>query len=238
MNGNDFAFSSLADFAIFLTRTGEVLVWGDNRYNGLGLGEQRPRNYVLRPTEHTSPLLRGERRLRTVACGTRHVLALSETPELNSPSPQDDPSRAFPLPPTDLSILLVWGEGAARKPFTPRPVKRGPESAKKIIQLSCGVSHSAFLLEGGSVYTWGANTDYQLGNRNYQTDDPSRVLYFLLPRLAFGSPPTPLASSLLLLSLPHCFPCFTSSLRLLALPHLFTSSPSNPSTLVPSGSSR
>ncbi|KAK9811056.1 hypothetical protein WJX73_009758 [Symbiochloris irregularis] len=149
------AFHSLA-----LTRQGEVLSWGINDYGQLGNGTT---TYVTTP-ERVMGL--EDVVIADIAAGGWHSLALSDTGE-----------------------VWTWGRGEyGRLGIGDRHGEsklkatrvQGRLAGQRVVQATCGGSHTAVLTEHGRIYTWGRASFGRLGVGNTSRDAVSPV-EILLP---------------------------------------------------------
>lgn len=123
-----------------LTDDGKVYAWGSSTEGQLGNGEYR---YQLHP-QILLPLYKF--RVVDISCGNRHTVAVSEE-----------------------GIVFSWGKGSngrlglgtVEDMPTPQEVKALRNI--RIIQVSCGASHSLALSDKGEVFSWGIGTDGCLG---------------------------------------------------------------------------
>ncbi|EWS73194.1 chromosome condensation regulator RCC1 repeat protein (macronuclear) [Tetrahymena thermophila SB210] len=130
-------------FCMILTRSHQLFSWGDNRSGNLGLGDTR---YRIKPSlvllEFGKPF-----QVRFIDCQAQHSAAI----QLDGK-------------------LYTWGQGlngqlginAQSNMLLPQRVG-GILEQKNITQVSCGVFHMACITNDGFCYTWGSNTNGQLG---------------------------------------------------------------------------
>ncbi|KAL4495629.1 hypothetical protein ABPG72_014098 [Tetrahymena utriculariae] len=130
-------------FCMILTRSLQLFTWGDNRCGNLGLGDTRSR---LKPSlvmlEFGKPF-----QVRFIDCQAQHSAAI----QLDGK-------------------LFTWGQGvngqlglnALSNVLLPQKVG-GILEQKNITQVSCGVFHMACITNDGFSFTWGSNTNGQLG---------------------------------------------------------------------------
>lgn len=117
-----------------LSKEGQVYAWGGNEYLQCGIDEGY--RDVLLPTMCVPNL-----RVRQVACGGMHSLALTE----------DGQVWVWGEPWGDFSMVLERA---------PRPVV----GVVGVASISCGAFHNMALTWSGEVLTWGTNDHGQLGN--------------------------------------------------------------------------
>ncbi|XP_063220656.1 secretion-regulating guanine nucleotide exchange factor [Bacillus rossius redtenbacheri] len=165
------------DWSAAVTARGHLLTWGSNAYCQLGVQSESTR--VNRPQ-----LVPGTPSLRHVACGLRHMAAVTED-----------------------GRVLVWGSSRhealgivdahglpARRLASPTEVP-GLEGA---VRVACGQHHTAALTSDGRVYVWGDNRHGQLGL------DPSLHRSVAVPlQLDLSAHPRISARSLLLSGSTH-----------------------------------
>mmetsp|Transcript_13602 Transcript_13602/g.29116 ORF Transcript_13602/g.29116 Transcript_13602/m.29116 type:complete len:631 (-) Transcript_13602:438-2330(-) len=130
-----------------LAEGGQLFAWGGNEY--LQCGVMPEKRDIVEPVICVPHL-----KVRMVACGGMHTLALTETGEVWT---WGEP----------------WGDFAMKVERNPRPVS----GATGMAAIACGAFHNMALSRRGEVYTWGTNDYGQLGNGNtsYQII-PKRVL--------------------------------------------------------------
>nr|XP_023493507.1 probable E3 ubiquitin-protein ligase HERC6 isoform X2 [Equus caballus] len=141
--------------ALLLLSDGTVHSYGDNSRGQLGR-RGAPRGERPEPIRTLETL-----RVSLVSCGQEHSLAVCHR------------GRVF-----------AWGAGSEGQlgtgevkgiNFTPKKIKT--LTGIKIIQVSCGDYHSLALSEGGQVFSWGKNSQGQLGlGKEFPSQDsPQRV---------------------------------------------------------------
>jgi len=124
----------------------DVYAWGSNAWGECGVGDE-----ANRFTPNIIPMLLGKT-VRTVACGSQHVLALSEGGE-----------------------CYAWGHGGCGRLGTggcdaetlPRQLMRaaGKDRTPWVFRgVAAGDMHSAAIDADGRLWTWGANAFGQLGH--------------------------------------------------------------------------
>ena len=86
---------------------------------------------------------------------------------------------------TDTGSVWTWGQGKFGTLGAPRRCedKRVPQSvpaallgAERAVMVACGHSHTAALTEAGVLFTWGLNTNGQLGNDLTQPQFPPTLV--------------------------------------------------------------
>lgn len=134
-------------FSVALTSKGNVVAWGKNSAGQVGSGDESS-------ADQPFPLLvRGleQRVFRSVTCGNFHAMAIS-----------------------DEGVVWAWGSNArgrlglgrvSPKEGTPVFIPRHVFRQLSVVQVGCGLHHSVFLLEDGSVYSTGCNENGQLGRQ-------------------------------------------------------------------------
>lgn len=143
-----------------LTSSGELYMWGDNRYNQQGV-YTKPSALQI-PEPHVVPF--GGTRIRAIACGKNHTVCVSEQ------------GRVF-----------AWGKNKRGElgvgDTEPRPAPAlvpglGPDPT---ILIACGPHTSAAYSSKGDLYMWGQNDTYQLGldhNRSVTTPQILSATFF------------------------------------------------------------
>lgn len=138
---------------------GSVWAWGANDRGQLGDGTQTPR-HIPAPVAGLPPVI-------AIAAGHKHSLAL-----------------------TDHGQIFAWGAGDRGQigdsytadRWTPVPVALPPGSA--FAAVAAGGQHSVALGWDGTVWTWGDNLQYQLGDG---TTDSRRAVPLAVPDFAYGT---------------------------------------------------
>ena len=120
-------------FTAVLTASGELWAWGSNLDGQLGLGDDGERD-SQRPLRLTA--LDGQR-IRQVACGGMHSVALTFDGKLFSWGCNDDDS------------LGRGGEESEAHPVG------GALAGAEVAMVTAGDSHTAALTRDGKVYSWG-----------------------------------------------------------------------------------
>ncbi|XP_060782433.1 probable E3 ubiquitin-protein ligase HERC6 isoform X2 [Neoarius graeffei] len=146
-------FHSLA-----LTKGGEVLSWGQNKYGQLGLGK----TVDLQPNPALVRSLVGVPVIQ-ISAGGAHTLALAL------------PAQVFCCGANSVGQL-----GLNRTDIKGRFAVRAVPALKKlgVSSISCGAAHTAVLTKAGEVYTFGEGTHGQLGHNSTNNE--------LLPRKVEG----------------------------------------------------
>jgi len=140
-----------------LTSTGRVYAWGYNLYGQIGDATKINRTV---PTEITSRI---SGMVTSVAAGGNHSIALTSTGRiytwgLNSSGEIGDATTTNRTTPTEITSRI----------------------AVTASMISAGYSHSAAITSTGRVYTWGSNSNGQIGdatttNKNVPTEISSRI---------------------------------------------------------------
>ncbi|KAF4145274.1 Ubiquitin-transferase HECT domain-containing protein [Phytophthora infestans] len=151
---------SLSTHSIAITAKGDAMAWGNGDKYRLGHGSST-KEYTPRMIEH----LRLKGRVRDLACGLGHTLALMESGELfawgngsngrlglGDTNDRSNPTRV---------ILPTIEQG--------KEADGGPESCSTSVpvrfrHIFCGASHSLGLSWDGRAYTWGKNNQGQCGH--------------------------------------------------------------------------
>lgn len=128
-----------------ITKTNRIFVWGDNQFRQLGTADSFAKSV---PTEITSIFPETETIIQ-LEYGRGHVAAL-----------------------TDSGRLFTWGNynyygqlgnGTLLEKLTPFEITSSFPVEDKITSISLGAFHSGALTSSGKVFTWGYNSDGQLG---------------------------------------------------------------------------
>ncbi|KAJ9219204.1 hypothetical protein DTO169C6_8456 [Paecilomyces variotii] len=156
--GTVFAEVAAGDSSSFaLTDDGLVYGWGTFRSNDGILGFD-PEHRV-----QTSPILIPSlKKIRHLACGDNHVLALGEK-----------------------GTVYSWGSGQQNQ-LGRRIVERNKLNGlqprqfglpKNIVQIGCGAFHSFAIHESGKVYAWGLNSFGETGIQEGAGEDEAAILH-------------------------------------------------------------
>ena len=141
------AIAAGADHGLALTADGEVFAWGDNSRDQLGTEDWR--DSAVPVAVDTRGALSGKT-LVAIAAGENHSLAVTADGE-----------------------VIAWGEntsgklgnGSTTDPGIPVKVDAsGALAGKRVVAVAAGAHHSAALTADGLVFTWGSNSNGQLGN--------------------------------------------------------------------------
>ncbi len=150
-DGEYFATVSLGEYhSAALTSEGKVLVWGQNNYGQLGYSQYS--NVVIKPDEITSLLsLSSGETVISLTSGSYNTSVVTST-----------------------NRILVWGrndngqvgKGTTTNVYSPTDITGQFNLAveETITQVSLGGYHSAVLTSNGRIFTWGDNSNGQLGD--------------------------------------------------------------------------
>ena len=140
-----------ASHSLALTDTGEIYSWGRNDAGQAGLGAT--------DSPKTSPTLvpkpSGVHKFTDIAAGFGHSLAL-----------------------TDTGTIYSWGDngngqlGLGDATYRIKPILV-TMSGVKFTEIAAGYDYSMALTDGGLLYTWGRNTESQLGLGDNNDDQPT-----------------------------------------------------------------
>ncbi|GBG62459.1 hypothetical protein CBR_g30780 [Chara braunii] len=144
---NVMMIASGAFHCVALCQSQEVMAWGNCEYGQLGLGDTQPRACPQEVTELTG------KNIVDIAAGGWHSMALSGEGELYAWG-RGEHGR------------LGFGEDKSSKVFPQRVTLLEGE---RIIQVSCGGTHSVALTEDGRAYTFGRGDNGRLGYGSMQT---------------------------------------------------------------------
>ncbi|ESO94172.1 hypothetical protein LOTGIDRAFT_74050, partial [Lottia gigantea] len=139
------------DHTVVLNEEGSVYVWGSGDDGKLGLGGEES---CLGPTE-----LKLDETVSCISCGYYHTALVTASGKLYTFGEMDDGKLGL--------------ERTVEEALKPEMVSI-PE---KVIQVSCGGSHTAVLTENGLVYTFGDGAHGQLGHGTHtlQSTSPLRL---------------------------------------------------------------
>jgi alpha-tubulin suppressor-like RCC1 family protein len=132
------------NFTVFVTEKGSVYTMGENE-NGSVLGNESVSKSSFEPVKVDG--LDGVK-IRKVAAGQKHILALAEDGSVFSWGCAKALSAKL-----GSSSIGVLGHGD--KESRARPTRIEGLKGVKVKHIACGGQHSAVLAEGGAVYTWG-----------------------------------------------------------------------------------
>jgi parallel beta-helix repeat protein len=168
---NIVAVSAGEENSMAMDANGYVWTWGDNDYGKLGInvsGGIRDTPVQVHGVNNVGVL----QNIVAISAGCDHCVALE---------------KYYPIEPNYQGMVYTWGRniqgqcgngesGSGKKELTPVIVLSGQQDPnnpnsylKDIIAVSAGEGHSMALDINGFVYTWGENSDGQLGNG---TNDP------------------------------------------------------------------
>jgi len=112
----------------------------------------------------------GGQQIKMVSCGTMHSLLLTSGGEVYAFGWGVDGQLGLPKPPKDPS------KPAFMQPRFMMPTPTQIESLSGIQSITSGDQFNFAVSSGGTVYSWGANTNGQLGHGNTdQVEQPKRV---------------------------------------------------------------
>lgn len=143
-----------------VTEDGDVWLWGCNDFGQLGTGDTESRN-----APHEAPSTFWNEEIQDIKCGGKHTIVLSCT-----------------------GTIYCFGDGQygqlginvrQESPYLPTPCNV-PIPAK-VVQVDCGIAHTAAVTEMGTLYTWGKGSDGRLGH----SDHADRMLPTLVEPLAY-----------------------------------------------------
>lgn len=146
----------------FLTKDGRVYTAGNNNKGQLGLGDTTDR-FVPTLIPNLSNCI-------AVACGDRHTCILTGDGKLHC---------------CGFNVRGQLGIGSYENAHIPTLIVDDPNSPglAPIIKVSCGDVHTLVLTENGDVYTFGDNSNGQLGNVDETVNTPTK--FRILPE--FGT---------------------------------------------------
>jgi len=164
------------DYSIALAEDGSVYTWGKNNYGQLGDGTTNDKTTPVRVLkgEYAGTTYLGDNpsnKIIAVALGYYHSIALAADGSVYS---------------WGYNFYGQLGDGSTTQRNTPVRVLKGAydgtaylgdNPSNKIIAVAAGSDYSIALTEDGSVYTWGYNSNGQLGDGSTtQRNTPVRVL--------------------------------------------------------------
>ncbi|KAI9933383.1 hypothetical protein ASPWEDRAFT_43187 [Aspergillus wentii DTO 134E9] len=157
-DGTVFVEVAAGDSSSFaLTDEGQVYGWGTFRSNDGILGFDATNKVQLTPT-----LLPSLKKIKHLACGDNHVLALN-----------------------DKGAVFSWGSGQQNQ-LGRRIIERNKLNGlqprefglpKNIVHISCGAFHSFAVHASGKVYAWGLNSFGETGIRESAGDDEAAIVH-------------------------------------------------------------
>lgn len=140
-----------------LTDDGQVYGWGTFRSNDGILGFDA--THMVQPTPSLIPTLK---KIKHVACGDNHVLALN-----------------------DRGAVFSWGSGQQNQ-LGRRIIERNRLNGlqprefglpKNIVHVGCGAFHCFAVHQSGKVYAWGLNSFGETGIRASAGDDEAAIIH-------------------------------------------------------------
>ncbi|GCB19547.1 protein pim1 [Aspergillus awamori] len=140
-----------------LTDDGQVYGWGTFRSNDGILGFD-----AANKVQHTPSLIPSLKKIKHLACGDNHVLALN-----------------------DKGAVLSWGSGQQNQ-LGRRIIERNRLNGlqprefglpKNIVHIGCGAFHSFAVHQSGKVYAWGLNSFGETGIRAGAGDDEAAIVH-------------------------------------------------------------
>ena len=127
------------NYTVVITQDGEVYSCGNNDYGQLGHEKGRKRLQLIPGLDAFV--------FKKIACGARHTLAVNEWGQLFS-----------------------WGSNAegqlglnSKNLIEPVPRMVKTLGTSIVVQVACGMSHVLALTNDGKLYSWGSNSEGQLG---------------------------------------------------------------------------
>jgi alpha-tubulin suppressor-like RCC1 family protein len=157
---NIIAMSAGDGHTVCVTRNGLVYAWGASACGQLGLDgdEKMPRDsegYPYQPIPIPVRLI-SDIRIKNVACGDAHTLALTFDGKLYSWGGAGCGQLGHPN-------INSMSRDADNCPYQPFPRLIETLKNQVMISLACGKAHSLSIDNEGSLYTWGAGACGQLG---------------------------------------------------------------------------
>jgi len=148
------------EFALFLSYSGLVYSLGNGNEGCLGLGDEESRSSPSRITDITDGT--------DIRCGAYHSLCVTEKNQLYSWGGNDVCQLGY-------TLEEEQSEDAYSRPYS-IPCFEG----KTIVHVACGWWHSAAIVHGGLLYTWGNEENGRLGLGNIEENPgkPSIVPFF------------------------------------------------------------
>jgi serine/threonine protein kinase len=151
---------------LLLTSSGEVYAWGSNYFGQICKDGKDWQNTPIKVNGFN------DERIVMISCGDSHSMALTESGYVYS---------------WGYNIDGQLGNGCGENQST--PIKVNGFNNERIIMISCGGWHSMALTESGRVYSWGYNSDGQLGIGNRDdsnTPKPIDLNAIIIQRLSCG----------------------------------------------------
>lgn len=121
----------------FITATGSLYTFGDNKYGQLGIGTTTATQHPIKVASNSPVIM--------VACGGKHTAFITEQ------------SQLYTFGSNKFGQLGVTGMEESLKPLL-------VASDAKVISVACGYDHTAFITESGRLYIcghYGAESIYQ-----------------------------------------------------------------------------
>mmetsp|Transcript_80705 Transcript_80705/g.130798 ORF Transcript_80705/g.130798 Transcript_80705/m.130798 type:complete len:902 (-) Transcript_80705:41-2746(-) len=130
--------------------------WGSAWAGCLGIGEAARGHTTIVPTPTCIEALRGQK-LAQVACGTSHVLALTDTCNVWAWGSAEFGKLGL----GDVSRLPTDSDGLIHAPL---PMHLEDLHCRRIIQVAAGHTHSLAVTRDGLVFSWGSSQYGKLGH--------------------------------------------------------------------------
>lgn len=125
----------------FITKQGKIYTFGTNKHGQLGLSTSN--NMETKPQR-----IEGFNDIIQVACGREHTAFITKEGNIYTCGSNENGQL-------DLGLQIH----SSNKPLQIR-------GFNKVKQVACGMFHTAFITESGEVYTFGSNSDGELGLNN------------------------------------------------------------------------
>ncbi|KAG7207745.1 hypothetical protein KM043_009358 [Ampulex compressa] len=137
-----YLFCKLGNKALLVTKNDMVYAIGENEDGCLGTGDTHD-------TVHATPVVRlHEKKVKTFAYGSAHVLALTEKGDVYS---------------WGCNTYFQLGNGSSQTNPFPTCMVFNLDDNDVIVEVACGSQHCLALTKAGQVYVWGSNNCGQLG---------------------------------------------------------------------------
>ncbi|KAG2387140.1 hypothetical protein C9374_002175 [Naegleria lovaniensis] len=152
---------------VVLTTDNQLYSFGDNQYGQLGLGYESAADYIMEAVPIPKPAELGDETIVDLQCGDYHTMVLTEN-----------------------GTVFAWGRnekgqlgvGDTTTKSTPTKVSLTNIVGKSIVKIYSRRNVAFALTNDGKWYSWGENTNYQLGHTtragasgNYYQTVPSPV---------------------------------------------------------------
>ncbi|XP_066936467.1 uncharacterized protein [Clytia hemisphaerica] len=130
-----------------VTENGDVWLWGNNDFGQLGTGDTESRD-----SPHEAPSTFWNEEIQDIKCGGKHTVVLSCTGKIYCFGDGQYGQLGVNLRPTQTNLSTPCN--------VPIP--------SKVVQVDCGIAHTAAVTDNGTLYTWGKGSGARLGHSDHR----------------------------------------------------------------------